>query len=205
MPVALLACRSVDEHELAGAGVGAVDRDAQQVDRGPPKTHHGREQVASRGVVVLPQEVSEENQRKGHLGERSAEDHHRVAEELDAEGHEEHVPEFVYGEVDVAEERDVAVLVAECAPREHSEHHRKRETPVPLQCARGFSGVDRGRRRAHLDFVRAGGKHRMKTPPATQAQRRAITTFSVPPLPPIRLVIVEARQDVYAIAHAHYT
>ena len=67
VPVALLACRSVDEHELAGAGVGAVDRDAQQVDRGPPEAHHGREHVAPPAVALLPQEVSEEQERKGQL------------------------------------------------------------------------------------------------------------------------------------------
>jgi hypothetical protein len=28
--------RSVEEHELVGAAVGAVDRDAEQIDPGPP-------------------------------------------------------------------------------------------------------------------------------------------------------------------------
>ena len=122
MPVALLAGRSVEEHELAGAGVGAVDRDAQQVDPGPPEADHRGEQVAALAVFLLPPEVSEEDEREHYLGERSAEDHHRRAEELDPEGHEQHVPEFVEGEVDVAQERDVAEVVAEsdpCEPREY--------------------------------------------------------------------------------------
>ena len=50
VPVALLACQSVEEHQLVSAGVGAVDRDVQQVDRGPPEAHHGREQVVAPAV-----------------------------------------------------------------------------------------------------------------------------------------------------------
>ena len=115
---------------------GAVDRDAEQVDPGPPEADHGREQVAPPAVVLLPQEVSEEHEREGDLGERSAEDHHRVAEELDPEGHEQHVPELVDGEVDVAQERDVAELVAEGDPCEPGEHHREGQTRVALQGAR---------------------------------------------------------------------
>jgi hypothetical protein len=111
--VALLASESVEEHELAGAGVGAVDRDAEEVDPGPPEAHHGREQVAPPAVVLLLHEVPDEHEREGDLRERSAENHHRVAEELDPEGHEEHVPEFVDCQIDVAQEGDIGEIVAE--------------------------------------------------------------------------------------------
>jgi hypothetical protein len=38
--VALLTGETVEEHELSGAGVGAVDRDAEEVDPGPPEADH---------------------------------------------------------------------------------------------------------------------------------------------------------------------
>lgn len=70
----------------------------------------------SPAVLALAQEVSDEQQRKRELGERSAEYHHRGAEDRDAVGHEQHVPELVDGGGDAAHDRDVAVRVVERGP-----------------------------------------------------------------------------------------
>jgi hypothetical protein len=116
----------------------------EEADAGPSETHHRSEHVASPAALAFAEEVSDEDQRERELGERAAEYHHRVTEDRDAEGHEEHVAELVDRGADVAYEWEVAVLVVECDPGEWGEQRCKGESSIRLDTTRPFTGIDSG-------------------------------------------------------------
>src|SRR6476619_3508366 len=116
-----MACKSVEEHQPTSAGICAVDRYAEQVHRGPPHAHHRREQIPGL-LFAISDEIAEKDERESDLCERAAEYEHRPAENRDAKGHEQHVPEFMDGGIDVTDDRDRSRLVTERRPGEQREH-----------------------------------------------------------------------------------
>ena len=67
-------------------------------------------------TVAIAKKVKHEYQRHRHLGQRTAEDHHRTSQKRDAERHEQHVAELVDREVDSGKQRYLPVPIVKRMP-----------------------------------------------------------------------------------------